>query len=314
MNPNTWYIIVNPKAGNGLAARQWLPTVELLDKAQLDYEPIFSEYKGHCTELAKAAIENGYRKIVAYGGDGTANEVINGIMQQTVVPSNEITFALFPAGTGNDWIKEHGIKPRVEEGVLNLMDGNTRLQDIGLATYHKNGAQQQHYFMNVAGMAYDGYVGKVLHEQKSPVTNQLVYLYLIFKCLMGYEPARAKVFFNGKEQEENFYLVNAGICRYSAGGMQFVPHAVPDDGLLALTIAGNISKWDIFTYLRKFYNGTLNDHPKVEMYQTKHARIEAVGSEPVLLEVDGEFLGETPVEFSVLEGALQFIIPSESPG
>jgi len=117
------------------------------------------------------------------------------------------------------------------------------------------------------------------------------------------------VIFDGQIDEDRYYLVNVGICKYSGGGMQLVPHAIPDNGKFALTIARHLTKMQVVMATPKFYNGKAGDHPKVELYEAKSIKVEALTNEPILLEVDGEFLGGTPVEFVLLENALQIIVP-----
>ena len=120
---------------------------------------------------------------------------------------------------------------------------------------------------------------------------------------------KAKVFFDGQEDENYYYSINIGICSYSGGGMQTVPHAVEDDGLFALSLFGPFSKLGVLLNTYRFYNRSVGKHPLVDCYQVKRVKIEAPKSTPTLLEVDGEFLGETPVEFSLIEKGLQIIIP-----
>ncbi len=184
---------------------------------------------------------------------------------------------------------------------------NTYLQDIGVASYFRNGRQKICYFANVAGMAYDAFVVKYSESNKKWVSNKLMYLFLTLKCLFQYKLQKSKVTFDGQEEENYFYTINAGICRYSGGGMQIVPHAIPNDGLLALTLARKISKLEIILNTYRFYTGTIDKHSKIFTTQAKHIRVEATGNEAVPLEVDGEFLGETPVEFSILNKALRVV-------
>ncbi|MFK8103399.1 MAG: diacylglycerol kinase family protein [Saprospiraceae bacterium] len=306
---STWYIILNPVAGQGAAKKKWPLIAEQLQIATIPYVIHFTESSGHAINLVTNAITQQYRKILAIGGDGTNNEVVNGILSQNLVPSTDITYALFPIGTGNDWVKHYKIPTQLSQWFSYLKKGKTSLQDIGLVKYQAGQQRKQRYFTNVAGMAYDGFIAKTLSEKKQPVTNQLVYLSLVFRCLFRYKLQPLRITFDEGVYEGYCYTINVGICKYSGGGMQFVPHAIADDGLLALTIAGKLSKLSVLLNTPRFYTGTIDQHPKVETYQSKKISVEALGNQEAELEVDGEFLGTTPVQYHILPKALKIIIP-----
>jgi len=307
-DPTHWYIIINPTAGKGFVKKHLAQIFSTLDSRNLQYQWVETQKKNHATELTKLGIEKGFRKIMAIGGDGTNNEVVNGILSQNHISSVQITYCLFPVGTGNDWIKEHQIPKDLNTWIKMVLKGQTFLQDIGLVKYIKDGKQEQRYFVNVAGMSYDPFVLEEMEKLKRPITNRLAYLaygmYYVFK----YKIPKARVHFNKQVVEGFYYLINVGICKYSGGGMQLVPHAIPDDGKLALTLAGKLTKLGVILNSYRFYNGTVLGHPKVDGFQTDYIKVEGI-SAPVLVEVDGEVLGTTPVEFSILKKVLKIIRP-----
>jgi YegS/Rv2252/BmrU family lipid kinase len=304
---HSWYLIANPTAGHGTAQKQIANFLTILTANDIKFELVKTSHRNHAFDLVKEGIEKGFRKIIALGGDGTNNEVVNGIMLQTEVLTQDITYCLFPVGTGNDWIKEHQIPINLNQWIEMLKTENTFLQDIGLVKYYKNGEQQQRYFANVAGMAYDAYVCGEMDKLKRPLRNRLAYLFFGLYYVFKYTLQKARVHFNGKTIEDYFYLINAGICRFSGGGMQFVPHAIPNDGKLALTLAGRLSKIGVLLNSYRFYNGKIAGHPKVNTFQTDQIKVEAV-DQPILIEVDGELLGETPVEISIIPKALRIVV------
>jgi len=159
----------------------------------------------------------------------------------------------------------------------------------------------------VAGMSYDAICVKASEDRGIFTSNKIMYLYLLFSCLRDFVAPRGRVFFDGKTDEDNYYLVNVGVCRYSGGGMQLVPHAIHDDGQFALTLARNLSKSEVIRITPSLYTGKAGEHPKVDLHYAKSIRVEADKNEPILLEVDGEFLGGTPAEFTLLEKALRVI-------
>ncbi len=306
---NQWLIIANPAAGNGKVQQRWNEIESLLHKFQFDFQVWFTEKAGHGIELTKKGIEYGFRKIIAVGGDGTGHEVINGILGQTICPSTAVLFSLLTVGTGNDWIKTHKIPRRFEKWLPLLKKEKTIFQDVGLIRYSRNNEMLQHYFYNVAGLAYDGFLGKVLSERSDKITNKFLYLISISKWLFKYRLRKVRIQFNDQKVEGYFYTINAGICRFSGGGMQFVPHAIPDDGKFALTIVKKIPKWLVLVLTPFYYNGKLNWLPFVDLYRTKKISIEALEKHPTFLEADGKYLGETPVELEIIERGLRIAIP-----
>lgn len=304
----TWFIIVNPKANGGRLEKQWKNIQQCLTDHNIDFFDKKTTHQNHATELTIEAIENGFRKIIAIGGDGTGNEVANGILQQKIIPSPEITFALLPVGTGNDWIKTHKIPKHLDTWIEMLQKEKTIFQDAGLVTCISNKKKIKRYFINVAGMAYDAFSVQ-LSEGKNWRFPKIQYLLLALRGLFKYKVHRAKLIFEDKEVVDFFYIINVGICKYSGGGMQLVPHAIPNDGIFALTFARKLSKLDVILNTYRFYNASLLLHPKVEGFSTKKVRVETMDEGPTGVEVDGEYIGETPVEFSILPKALKIVVP-----
>lgn len=308
---DSWYIIVNPASGNGKGGRRWPAVEKYLREKGVPFEVVFTEHGGHAVALANNALQSGYKKLAAVGGDGTAHEVVNGIMGQTALPPHEVVFAIIPVGTGNDWIKTHHIPNDYRKAIDLMMAGKTMLHDVGTVNYiDEKGNPAHRYFFNVAGLGYDAFVTRESRVKSKIVSNKIFYFYLIIKCLWQYRPTRAKVTLDGVLHEDLFYTFNAGVCIFNGGGVQLVPHAVPDDGLLAATLVKNVSKWDAIKNTPNFYNGKLIHHPKVSTSQVKNFKVENVGGHPpTLLEVDGEFLGYAPLEMGILEKAIRVIVP-----
>jgi diacylglycerol kinase (ATP) len=306
---NLWFIIVNPAAGGGKVARLW-PRIERdLQAEGFSYSVRFSERKMHAADLAEEAIARGYRKILGIGGDGTIHEIANGILRQDFAPSAEIKLALVPIGSGNDWAKEWNLPKSPLECLRKIKLENTRFQDAGLVRFQQNGVASERFFINVAGMAYDGFVCRAANEKSGAASGFFGYYALIIKCLWKYKLTPAQLFWeeNGVEKslENAFYTINIGLCRFSGGGMQLVPHAIPDDGFFALTFARKMSKWAVLLATPYFFNGKIARHSAVTCTQSRSIRVTHAGENPaVLLETDGEFLGESPTEFMLLEKVL----------
>lgn len=301
-----WYIIINPAAGGGTAEKRWPQVEQVLQDLGLSYTVHFTERRGHAADLVYEALEKGYRHLLGIGGDGTNHEIVNGIMAHPSVPTTEVHYALLPIGTGNDWARMYQIPHDPHLRLQRLLAPQTVLQDIGLARYQSGGQQRERFFVNVAGMAYDAFVVQQLEQQ--PVSNRAHYLLAVAKYLFRYRLSKAKIDFDGHSAEDFFYTINIGLCKYSGGGMQFVPQAVPDDGLFALTFARSLPKWEVLLQTPRFYDGSLLRHRRIEGHQAKHIRVAHTDGTPTLLEADGEFLGETPAEFVLIKKALRVVL------
>jgi diacylglycerol kinase family enzyme len=161
--------------------------------------------------------------------------------------------------------------------------------------------------MNIAGLAYDAFVVRyMLQEERGAwLPRTLQYFYLIVRCLFAYEPQRVKVVLDGVEiADESIYTVHVGICRYSGGGCTMTPHAVPDDGLFAVTIIRKVSPWNALFSTPLFYNGKIGTHPQASQHSAKAVQVSAT-----LVELDGELCATTeiPSDFEVLPLALNVV-------
>jgi diacylglycerol kinase (ATP) len=301
-----WHIIANPAARGWAVERQWPQIERLLQELGFAYTVHFTERRGHAAQLVENALLKGGRYILGIGGDGSNHEIVHGIFSQQFVPPSEISYALLPFGTGNDWARQYQIPNDPRLRLQRLLELKTVQQDIGWVQYQRDGQTLSRYFVNVAGMAYDGFIGKKLIE--NPAKNKAHYLLKVAQYLTAYKLTKARITFDGQSVEDYFYTINIGLCRYSGGGMQLVPQAIPDDGLFALTFARQISKLEVLLQTPRFYNGTLLQHSKIEGHQARKIRVEHLDDTPTLLEADGEYLGETPVVFEILERALRVVL------
>ena len=305
-NKDIWFCVFNPAAGiNNIEKVRDKIEFELY-KNNIEFELYFTKFKGDATNEVIDKIMEGYNKFIAVGGDGTVHEVVNAIFNQDFVSSNQITLAVIPTGTGNDWAKHHNVSMDISKSVSLIKKNKTDLQDIGIARFYKNNRQKTEYFNNVAGMAYDAFVVKKLEQRKNK-PNKFIYIISVLSYLFQYKLQKAKVIMDKKEFEDIFYTINIGICKYSGGGMSLVPHAVHNDGKFAITLAGKISKADILLNTYRFYNETITKHPKINAFFSKNIIVKSLDKHPVLLELDGELVGESPVQFNIIEKGLRFI-------
>jgi YegS/Rv2252/BmrU family lipid kinase len=303
MNHNTeqkeWLVIVNPNAGNGKGQKDWSKISEFLKKEDVLFKVKFTERKGHAIDLAVNAISEGFRNIITVGGDGTLNEVLNGVFTNGSCLTTDITLAMIPVGTGNDWSKMFGISLDYEKAVKIISDNKRLLHDVGLVSFNNGGVKTNRYFINIAGLGFESVVVRKTNIQKDNGSGgKLIYFYNLLTSLLSYKNTRAEIDIDGEIIHADVFSLNVGNGRYCGGGMRQTPRALPDDGLLDVTIIKGMGKFEIIRNLKILYDGTILRHPKVDGYKCKNIKV--TSSSVMYAEADGESLGQTPAEFSII--------------
>ncbi len=302
-----WLMVVNPNAGIGKVSRDWGKISGLLDKNRVDYQAVFTEGPLHAIDLVVEAIQKGFRKIVAVGGDGTMNEVINGIFKQKQQPTTGITVGMISVGTGNDWVRTYNIPMDYEKAIAVLKQGRTLIQDAGTVTFYNSMVETTRYFINMAGVGFDGLVAKKTNADKlMGKGNPLLYLKHLVGSLFSYKSCNATITIDDRVMHDKIFSIGIGIGQYNGGGMRQAPDAKTDDGLFDLTLIKDLSKWSVVANVRRLYNGTIKKHKRVETFLGKSIRIDFEA--PILLEADGESLGHSPFEFNIIPKSVQVII------
>lgn len=300
-------VVVNPNAGIGKVRRDWDKISGLLDKQGFSYQAVFTRGPWHAVELVESHVTQGFRKIIAVGGDGTLNEVVNGIFRQQVVPSTDITVGMISVGTGNDWVRTYDIPMDYEEAILVLKKGKTLLQDAGIVNYFNSSKESTRYFINMAGVGFDGLVASKTNDSKTRGRgNPLLYLKHLIGSLFTYKSCNTRVAVNGTRLSEKFFTIGVGIGQYNGGGMRQTPDAKTDDGLFDIILIKDLSKWSVIANVRRLYDGTIKKHKRVITHTAKTIHIEC--DQPVLLEADGESLGHSPFSFDIIPGSVKVVI------
>jgi len=300
-------VILNPTAGKG-AAKKALPTIEnLLGKMGIDYDLVITEYPGHAIKLAQEAGGNGYDVVVAVGGDGTANEVINGLMAATNGSQTVARLAVLPVGRGNDFSFGMGIPQDLESACQLLVEGKSRPIDVGFV---KGGDYPEgRYFGNGIGIGFDTVVGFEAAKLPSFIGGIPGYIIAALKTIFLYfnEPLM-RLEIDGDVLEQNCLMVSVMNGRRMGGSFMFAPESSSDDGKLNLCIAGELSRLQVLGLFPKVMGGTQEGHPAIKMPTGKEISIEAVsGSLPV--HADGETICETghKLDIQVLHKTLNLV-------
>lgn len=297
-----YYFIVNPRAGSGKTMYEWLPAERRLKRLGIPCDIAMTDHKRHATALAQHAAAEGYRRIIAVGGDGSLHEVFNGICRwcaATGVPTEEFLIGVVPIGSGNDWIRSLGV-PNDTTEVVDLISRNS-CGSMDVMRVKSSGGRTA-YMANIGGVGFDSHVCKRVNIQKeSGRRGKMIYLnslrYTIFNLKSIYISvvADGEVVFTGLS-----FSVAFGNGRYSGSGMRQVPLAVMDDGLLDYAIIPKAPLLKVVRELPRLFNGTLNQSEYVISGKCRSLQIVPMDEQSGdIFELDGEIEGWLPMSIEV---------------
>jgi YegS/Rv2252/BmrU family lipid kinase len=307
-NISRWMVIVNPKAGRGHGLRDWPVISNRLNFSGVDFTCVFTEKKFHAVELTVKAVNDGFRKIIVVGGDGTVNEVVNGLFIQQQAPAREVTLSVIPVGTGNDWVRMLGIPRTYSDAVQSICREQTILQDVGKITFEEAQVKQTRYMANVSGIGFDAMVNRRFNRLKEAGrTGSWLYLTSAMLTLFKYRAKRFVAKVDGKDFFDGRLFSGAiGVGKYNGGGMLQMPAAVVDDGLMDITLIRKMSFYRFFTNFQRLYNGTIYNFYKVKATQGKAIFVTSYPQSPI--EIDGEACGYSPFTFELVPKCIRVVV------
>lgn len=310
---NKWLVVVNPKAAVGKGEKDWPMIKQLLIDEGIDFDFLVSEYHRHAIELVRDNItEKGYKKIISVGGDGTNNEVINGIFTQQRFPTEEITMGIIPVGTGNDWCRTFDIPMEYDKVIKIIKAGNTFAHDIGKLTYYNDGDTKIRYFLNAAGTGLDEMVCHSTNTMKQQGKSGTIrYLVSLVKCLLTYKITHVQLSIDDALVFDDYILnLSIGNGRFNGGGMMTMPKAVPNDGLFDVTVVKKVSIFKFAANVKNLYDGTfINKIEEVKTFSGKRIRIVSIPPHSLKVETEGENLNNSPFDFEMLPKAINMVVP-----
>ena len=296
---NKWLVVVNPKASVGKSGKDWPMIKQILINEGIEFDDVLTEYPRHA----------------AVGGDGTNNEVINGIFTQDVVPTNEITMATMPIGTGNDWRRTFNIPLEYDEVAKIIKAGNLYAHDIGKLTYYDNGDSKIRYFLNAAGTGLDEMVCSSTNLMKQQGKGGTIrYLISLVKCMLTYKITHIQLTIDDELVFDDFILnLSIGNGRFNGGGMMTMPNAIPNDGLFDVTVIKKVSIFKFAANVKNLYDGTfINKINEVKTFRGKKIHIVSIPPHSLLVETEGENLNNSPFDFEMLSKSINMVIPKET--
>jgi len=298
-----WSVIINPRSGNFNIQKDFDEINKLFISKGIHADFTLTKHKKHAESIAAELLSKGLTKIAVVGGDGTLNEVVNGIFTSGVPVPSDMTLAMIPVGTGNDWCRTFGIPSDFSKAIELIALGKTIRQDIG-KIYFENG--KTNYFINVAGVGFDAeVVKKVNNDQIKNRRGKLVYLKNLVLCLIKSKSQHMKNEFDNKILDAEVFSIAIGIGKHNGGGMMPLPNAIVDDGLFDITVIKKISKLDVIIQTKNLFDGTFITHKSVECHRAKYIKLQS--TEQVLVEADGESLGKCPCILEIIPKALNVV-------
>ena len=297
-------VIVNPIAGAGKTAKKWPQIMALLKSIGLRFEHDLTEAPGHAIELARSAAKEGCELVVSVGGDGTINEIVNGLYDAGSI--GDVMLGIISTGAGNDYIRTIGVPRHHQEACQCFTNPRKLTVDLGVVEYVNSGQMVKRLFVNFAGLGFDAEVVKATTQRFKALGSLPSYLMGLLTTLLFYENKQVSLKLDGQTEERKVCTILMSNGKYGGGGMFAAPNADPMDGLLDVLIIDDLSKLDLLRSLPRIYRGTHLTHPKVTVKRARE--IEIRPTQQMSLQADGELLGEAPAYFRVLPAALNVVI------
>ena len=297
-------IILNPTSSRGKSVDH-IPTIKaFMETNNLPYDLELTTAPNHATEIAKQAHAEGYTYIIAAGGDGTSNEVLNGIMQANRTSDHQAIFGLLPVGSGNDMAFGVGVRTGIETALEVLRDQNTQVFDVGFV--RGGDYPEGRYFGNGLGVGFDAIVG--FEAAKLKFSGFIGYLVSALKTILLVKPALLRLEIDDQTIESRFLMISIMNGQRAGGGFMLTPDADTSDGEFSVCIANEMNRLSQLTVLPKFISGDHTNHPKVDLMNAKKVTVTALDG-TIPSHIDGETVCEAgqKLEIEILPQALHIL-------
>jgi len=304
-------LIVNPMSQGGRLGKRWAEISDTIGRA-FPYDEVFTEGPGDATRLTRDALRAGMERVVALGGDGTINEVVNGFFDEHARPiAPDASFAVIPFGTGGDFRRTLQLPTQLAEAAAVIAGNHRRKLDVGrLDLTAPNGDRVTRMFANIASFGVSGVVDRLVNESGKKL-GRLSFVVASARATWSYKNQRVQLVFDGTDRiDATINTVAVANGRYFGGAMMIAPHAEVDDGKFDVIALGDFGFRDLLISGPRLFKGT---HLAMDKVTERRARVvEAEPIDPgavVELDVDGENLGRLPARFEVVPSVLWVVVP-----
>ncbi len=299
--------VVNPKSANGETGKVWRSIAEKFRSRIGDFGELFTSRPMEAAELTRRSLEGGADVVVAVGGDGTTNEVVNGFFAGGKPVRPGAALAVLPRGTGGDFPKTFKWANTVDSAVARLSAMRLEPLDAGRIRYTSHdGKPEERFFVNIASCGTSGLVDRYVNRSSKALGGKLSFMIASTRAMLAYKDLPIQVRFDdGPWEELSITCLAVANGQYFGGGMWVAPEARPNDGTFDVTIWSGFSLADFAIQTRKIYDGR---HVQLKGTRVLRARkVEALCDQECLLDIDGEAPGRLPATWEILPGALKVV-------
>jgi YegS/Rv2252/BmrU family lipid kinase len=308
-------LVVNPRSQGGRLGKRWKDIADTIGRA-FPFDELITERPHDATRLTREALRGGAERVVAIGGDGTINEVVNGFFDDRGQPiAPEASFAVIPFGTGGDFRRTVNLPTEIADAARVIAANHRRKIDVGRLEFTTpGGTRAARMFANIASFGVSGVVDRLVNESSKRL-GRLSFALATARATWSYTNQRVQLVFDGSDRvEATINTVAIANGRYFGGSMMVAPHAELDDGQFDVIAMGDFGFADLLKSGRRLYQGT---HLAMDKVTARRARV--VEAEPIdpgaviELDIDGENPGRLPARFELVPAALWLVAPGGRP-
>ncbi len=304
--------IINPRSGHGKTLKTWAEARSHLASRRIEFVERVTTRAGEATAIAREAVSSGIERVVAVGGDGTLNEVLNGYLTSSGEPVNRsAAIGLIPSGTGSDFRKTIGLRDWRDALAACVADRHRSIDAACVRFKDGQGESASRFFINLASFGLGGDVAELVNRWRDRwplwLGGHARFAAAAIGALNRYKNVAVKVTLDGEsryEIETNLLIVANG--RFAGGGMMLAPHAELDDGLLDVVLTDGATRLDVIRELPRIQRGGYLKNPKVTELRARDVSIDT--AEPVRIDLDGDMIGSTPAVIVALPRKVRFLV------
>jgi diacylglycerol kinase (ATP) len=300
--------IVNPVSSSGRTPQRFEKLLPLIQAKFASAKIVHTRHPEHATEITRNELKAGAQMIVAVGGDGTGNEVINGFFENGQAISPNARLAILMSGTGGDFRRSIGIPKDLEAALLQIANGSATAIDVGLVNCKQlDGTFGHRYFLNASSLGLSALTALLVKERLGK-QSRLAYLVAAFKALKRSKTQTLHLLYNGEKRTlDDISLLAFANGAFFGGAMHIAPNASITDGLADVISIAKVDLWMMTKNALKLYRGTHLSLKEVTHFQTSRLEVESNAGYDILVEADGEPCGKLPATFEILKGAIQLV-------